>query len=261
MTIALAVLLLGVAHPLWAAVPKKPAAPRVTASVRHQKQVVRRVAPVRRPVPPPKNKVPEQQKLPTVTMHPTPQTAAAVPAVGADARQPILAPKVPPSASVRINGRALTAAQLDAFAATYGARPKAGDYWYDTVSGLYGTVGQPAAGFMVAGQAFGPLAGDASRGDSGVFFNGRELTRSEVAIVESLIHTTAPPGRYWFAANGNVGLEGSIIPLVNLAATGGSSGGRGDSFWSTHFSAGNSNADNSQGYVSVPGYGPVGYGF
>ncbi|MEZ5148522.1 MAG: hypothetical protein R2759_15995 [Bacteroidales bacterium] len=26
-------------------------------------------------------------------------------------------------------------------------------------------------------------------------------------------------------------------------------------------SAGNSNADNTQGYVSVPGYGPVGYGF
>jgi hypothetical protein len=38
-------------------------------------------------------------------------------------------------------------------------------------------------------------------------------------------------------------------------------GGGGDNQWNTRFSAGNYNADNSQGYVSVPGYGPVGYGF
>ena len=37
-------------------------------------------------------------------------------------------------------------------------------------------------------------------------------------------------------------------------------GSRGDNFWSTCFSAGNSNAQNTQGYVSVPGHGPVGYG-
>ena len=33
-----------------------------------------------------------------------------------------------------------------------------------------------------------------------------------------------------------------------------------DNFWSTSFSAGNYNADNTEGYVSVPGYGPVDYG-
>ena len=32
-------------------------------------------------------------------------------------------------------------------------------------------------------------------------------------------------------------------------------------FSSTRFSPGNLNADNSQGYVSVPGYGPVDYRF
>ena len=41
----------------------------------------------------------------------------------------------------------------------------------------------------------------------------------------------------------------------------GGSGGGGDNFWSSMLGAGNSNADNTQGYVSVPGYGPVGYGF
>jgi len=38
-------------------------------------------------------------------------------------------------------------------------------------------------------------------------------------------------------------------------------GGGGDNTWSTRFSAGNYDNDNSRGYVSVPGYGPVGYGF
>jgi ABC-type sugar transport system substrate-binding protein len=34
-----------------------------------------------------------------------------------------------------------------------------------------------------------------------------------------------------------------------------------DNFWSTQHTAGNANAANSQGYVNVPGHGPVGYGF
>jgi len=37
-------------------------------------------------------------------------------------------------------------------------------------------------------------------------------------------------------------------------------GSGGDNFWFTRFSAGNSNSQNTQGYVIVPGYGPVGYG-
>ena len=74
------------------------------------------------------------------------------------------------------------------------------------------------------------------------------------------------PGAYWLDANGNAGYEGSTTPLVNLYVAAQSnnykgSSGSGDRFWSSRFSAGNSNADNSQGYVSVPGYGPVGYGF
>jgi hypothetical protein len=34
-----------------------------------------------------------------------------------------------------------------------------------------------------------------------------------------------------------------------------------DNFWSTRFSAGNYDSGNQRGYVSVPGHGPVGYGF
>ena len=36
---------------------------------------------------------------------------------------------------------------------------------------------------------------------------------------------------------------------------------RQDNFWSTQHSAGNCNANNTQGYVNVPGHGVIGYGF
>ena len=39
------------------------------------------------------------------------------------------------------------------------------------------------------------------------------------------------------------------------------SGSEGDNIWSTRFSAGYYDQGNQRGYVSVPGYGPVGYGF
>lgn len=64
---------------------------------------------------------------------------------------------------------------------------------------------------------------------------------------------------------GKVGEENSIA-VVNLFAAArknsySGQGGGGNNFWSSRFGAGNSSADGSQGYVSVPGYGPVGYGF
>jgi hypothetical protein len=170
------------------------------------------------------------------------------------------------NASVVINGRALDAEQIAALKARYRVEPRPGNYWYDVRSGLFGVAGQPAAGFMFAGHDFGPLAEDASAGNTGVYLNGRNLGVVEVTILVSLTGVAWQPGRYWFDAQGNVGIDGNSLPLGNLyliararAAAGGGGGG-GDNFWSTRFSAGNYNAE-GQGYVSVPGIGPVGYGF
>jgi hypothetical protein len=73
-------------------------------------------------------------------------------------------------------------------------------------------------------------------------------------------------GFYWFDQDGNIGIKGLPIPLANLyiaahnnAFTGGSGGG--DNIWSSRFCAGNYDSGNDRGYVSVPGCGPVGYGF
>lgn len=173
------------------------------------------------------------------------------------------------AARVVINGRALTAADIENFVKLYRMKPAPGNYWYDGKSGLYGAVGQPAAGFMHPGHDLGPFAADASKGSTGVFINGREQTLSEVQMLTYLARTQVLPGRYWLDARGNAGYEGNPVPVGNLFAAavaaqqgGGGGGGRGgDNFWSSRFSAGNYNSDNSAGYVSLPGGGTVSYGY
>ena len=126
-------------------------------------------------------------------------------------------------------------------------------------------VGYPAFGFMYAGQNYGKLKRNASNGQTGVILNGRELPQTEWAVWSQIIGYWIQPGSYWFDQNGNAGYEGSPIPVVNLYAAAMqnaySRSGGSDNFWSSRFGAGNFDSGNQRGYVSVPGHGPVGYGF
>ena len=168
--------------------------------------------------------------------------------------------------AVIVNGRELTSAQLDAFKKVYGVIPAAGRWWYDAVSGMYGAEGQGATGFMYAGHDLGPLAADASRGNTPVFINGRQLTQLEVNYLAWLAGGSVAPGRYWVDAQLNWGYEGMPYPAGNLrqlaaargGGRGGGGGGGGDNTWSGLAGAGNHNDDNSVGYVSIPGVGPIG---
>jgi hypothetical protein len=167
---------------------------------------------------------------------------------------------------VIINNTILTVEQIQEIRNRYGAEPRPGNYWYDSASGLYGVTGYPSFGFMYPGHNFGTISRNASAGNTGVIINGRELPQLEWAVWSYILGYYIQPGNYWFDSQGNAGYVGSSIPVVNLfvAARQNSysgQGGSGDNFWSSRFGAGNSNADNTQGYVSVPGYGPVGYGF
>jgi hypothetical protein len=170
------------------------------------------------------------------------------------------------SGDVIINNTVLSKEQIREIATRYGVEPKAGNYWYDPVSGLYGVSGYPSYGFMFPGHNFGVLQKNASSGNTGVLINGRELPQLEWAVLSYVIGYYIQPGSYWLDSNGNVGYEGNKNPVLNLFVLArqnnyNGKGVGGDNFWSSRFSAGNSNQDNSQGYVSVPGYGPVGYGF
>ena len=167
---------------------------------------------------------------------------------------------------VIINNIPLSEDQIREIISRYGVEPIAGNYWYDSSSGLYGATGYPAYGFMYPGHNFGTLSRNASAGNTNVIINGRELPQIEWAVWSYILGYYIQPGNYWLDSQGNAGYVGYTTPVVNLfvaaqqnAYSGQGSGG--DNFWSTRFSAGNSNADNTQGYVSVPGYGPIGYGF
>ena len=171
------------------------------------------------------------------------------------------------SDTVIFNDITLSADQLAEFEKTYGQQPKPGQYWYDKMSGLYGIAGQPALGYMYPGHELGMLAKKASNGNTKVLINGRELSLIEYNTLCQILGTIVFPGSYWLDAQGNAGMQGNPYPMVNLfmaaqqnAYRGGGQSGGGDNFWSSRFSAGNSTADGSAGYVSVPGYGPVGYG-
>ncbi|WP_461644293.1 hypothetical protein [Labilibaculum euxinus] len=63
---------------------------------------------------------------------------------------------------VIINDIELNETQLTNLENEYGLKPKAGNYWYDSKSGLYGVVGYASFGFMLPGHDFGELKSDAS---------------------------------------------------------------------------------------------------
>jgi hypothetical protein len=167
---------------------------------------------------------------------------------------------------VVINGAALDEAALREFQVRYGVGPRPGRYWYDATSGLFGLEGGPSLGWILPGHDFGVLSPRASNGGTGVFINGRELDASDYVSLSWIAGTVVMQGRYWLDGQGNVGYEGYPVAVANLyllaqmRAQAGGGGGGGDNFWSTRFSAGNSNADNSAGYVQCPDGTFVSYG-
>lgn len=170
------------------------------------------------------------------------------------------------SGQVIINDQVLSAGQIGEIEKRYGIKPMPGKYWYDTRSGLYGVIGYSAYGFMHPGHQYGSLKGNASNGNTGVVINGRELPQTEWAVWSYILGYWIQQGRYWLDDKGNAGYEGSPVTLVNLYVAAQQNayrgkGGSGDNFWSGRFSAGNSDRGNTRGYVSVPGHGPIGYGF
>jgi hypothetical protein len=127
----------------------------------------------------------------------------------------VLSCGLPPAASadeatgIYVNGVALSADTVVALQQLYPVEIAAGRYWYDAVSGAWGRDGEPVAGQMIAGLALGgPLRADASRGASGVFINGRQITDGEKAYLEQLCAAPVMPARYWILFNGIGGFEG-----------------------------------------------------
>jgi hypothetical protein len=117
--------------------------------------------------------------------------------------------------NVVINKTRLTDEQIQATERQFQVRVMDGEFWYDRACGAWGLQGGPTVGFLPARlELGGPLQADASGGNTGVFFNGRELHPLDVAALQQI--TVVQPGRYWIDERGNCGFEGNPTPLVNL---------------------------------------------
>ena len=131
--------------------------------------------------------------------------------------------------SVVINAVRLSDDTVHQLEQTWGVRIQDAAYWYDPRSGAWGLEGGPCAGFVPAGLSLGgPLRPDASRGNTGVFVNGRELHALDVMALQRL--GPVFPGRYWVDAHGNFGFEGGPMMgnlMVAAQIAGGAGSGRG----------------------------------
>jgi hypothetical protein len=126
--------------------------------------------------------------------------------------------------TVIINGVQLGDTEVLAIEHQYRVRLQDGSYWYDRRSGAWGYRGGPTVGVAPPGLDLGgPLASDASNGNTGVFVNGRQLHLQEVIQLQQLLPMVLP-GRYWLDAAGNFGYEGGFL-LGNVWAIAASRGG------------------------------------
>lgn len=117
--------------------------------------------------------------------------------------------------SVLINRVRLPNDTLQLLEQTFNTKVPDGRYWYDMMSGAWGMENGPTMGFTLPGLPIGgPLPPDISRGNTGVFINGRQLPMQDLTALQQL---TGPvqPGRYWVDGQGYAGLEGGPA-LVNL---------------------------------------------
>ena len=141
---------------------------------------------------------------------------------------------MPKATGIFINEQGLTPQQVQELQAIYGGVGQPGRYWYDRMNGSWGRQGGPTEGFIMAGLNLGgPLREDASNGDTGVFINGRQLHRVDVARLSQL--GPVYQGRCWMDAQGNIGLEGQpAFGNVWVAARALVGGGRKEGILSTY---------------------------
>ena len=140
-----------------------------------------------------------------------------------------------PSTLVTINGVRLEEAEQVRLQKQYGCRIPAGEYWYDKRCGAWGIQDGPTLGFTLPGiNVGGPLRSDASKGDTGVFVNGRQLHRQDVIGLMQL-GLPVQQGRYWVDQYGNCGYEGgpALLNLVQFAQSRQQGGGRNRQGWYT----------------------------
>jgi len=119
---------------------------------------------------------------------------------------------------VRLNDQQILALE-QVFVGLYRQYIPSGRYWYDPISGYMGIEGTPPLlQFFPNLKLGGRLKPNASKGNTQIFINGRELHQQEVVNFVQFcgVPYPLPPGRYWMNAQMTGGIEGNLSPLFNL---------------------------------------------
>lgn len=115
---------------------------------------------------------------------------------------------------VIVNGQRLSDQIVQALEQGYHVRIQPGAYWYDRLTGAWGFWGGPVAGVILPSLNLGgPLAENASNGNTGIFINGRQLHQRDVWVLRQIMIPL--PGHYWMDAYGTFGCVGGP-PIGNV---------------------------------------------
>ncbi|KAJ0262776.1 Extra-large guanine nucleotide-binding protein 2 [Hirschfeldia incana] len=120
---------------------------------------------------------------------------------------------------ISVNGRPLSEEELDRLQTCPNPpkKLKPGDYWYDKLAGYWGKVGEKPSQIISHNMNIGGgIMEHASNGDTEIFINGREITKTELMMLKMVGVQCEGKPHFWVDADGSYQEEGQNRIIGNI---------------------------------------------